>query len=148
MANIDVPQDEANRLIDAEKLYTGPDLIQYPGASSGVDLPCESINGPEEFQLSVFRGKIDLRKVSHNLRVRTSIILLRLEINASPHENPDGTKVSGTHLHVYQEGYHDAWAYELSDDDFPNTDDLRLTLRDFMDYSNITGPPNIEGDLF
>jgi hypothetical protein len=96
----------------------------------------------------VYRGRIVLQKATHNLRVRTAIPLLRLDLNAAPHRNPDGEKVGRTHLHVYREGYGDAWAYEVPDDAFGDLDDLVRTLNDFMTYCNITQQPAINPHLF
>ena len=148
MADVDIPQDEADELIAMEKQYTGPEAVDYPGPGASLQMQCESLDGAERFYLDVYRGRITLKKATHNLRVRTAIPLLRLDLNAAPHKNPDGEKIGRTHLHVYQEGYGDAWAYELPEGVFEDLDDLVRTLYDFMAYSNITEQPTVNRDLF
>jgi hypothetical protein len=54
-------------------------------------------------------------RITYHQRIFTSITLLRLDIDTKPHQNPDGKKISGTHLHVYRHGFGDGWAYELTD---------------------------------
>jgi hypothetical protein len=148
MAQVDIPQEEADDLIRMEKQYRGEPQRDYPGPGEKLQMECESPDGTEQFYLDVYRGRIALQKATHNLRVRTAIPLLRLDLNAAPHRNPDGEKVGRTHLHVYREGYGDAWAYEVPDDAFGDLDDLVRTLNDFMTYCNITQQPAINPHLF
>jgi len=148
MADAVIPQDEAEELIEIEKRYTGSDPVEYPGAGENLQMKCLSPDEAERFHLDVYRGRIELKKVCHNLRVRTAVPLLRLDLNGCPHRNPDGEKVEGTHLHVYKEGYGDAWAYEVPDEPFRGLDDLRRTLYDFMTYCNITQQPRVNPHLF
>lgn len=148
MADVDIPQEEADELIDMEKQYTGPDAVDYPGPGENLQMKCQSLDEAERFHLDVYRGRIALKKVSHNLRVRTAVPLLRLDLNAAPHRNPDGEKIGRTHLHVYREGYGDAWAHEVPEEPFEDLDDLVRTLQDFMTYSNITQQPTISPHLF
>lgn len=148
MADPDIPQDEAEYLIALEKQYEGPDNVDYPGQGETLQMKCESPDGSERFHVDVYRGRIDLKKVNHNMRVRTAVPLLRLDINASPHKNPDKTKVGRTHLHVYREGYGDSWAYELPEGEFENLDDLVATLYDFLDYCHVTRQPTVNWNLF
>ena len=154
MADIDIPQEEADDLIAMEKQYTGPDTVDYPGGGDKLKMKCESPDEAERFHLDIYRGRIELEKVHHNFRVRTAVPLLRLDLNASPHQNPDGEKVGRTHLHVYREGYGDAWAYEVPDDAFGNLENLEhpedfvRTLYDFMTYANITQQPTVNPRLF
>jgi hypothetical protein len=148
MANINIPQAEAEDLIDMEKLYTGKPQRSYPGPGENLQMKCESLDGAEMFHLDVYRGRIALTKATHNMRVRTAVPLLRLDLNAAPHRNPDGEKVGRTHLHVYREGYGDAWAYEVPQQEFGDLTDLMRTLTDFMTYCNITQQPSINPYLF
>lgn len=84
-------------------------------------------------------GIIALNKFT--LQTRYSIIpLVRLDINSPPHINPDGSKTSRNHIHIYREGYGDAWAYELSDMKFiSHTESLCFDnmLIQFCNYCNI-----------
>lgn len=151
MAEPNIPQQEAIALIQMEKVYQGEQAHDFPQPGVKLKMECESPDGSERFHLDVYRGTIDLRKVNHNFRARTSIPLLRLDVNTAPHRNPDGEKVGRTHLHIYREGYGDAWAYELSEV-FPHNmpslqlgdlTDLARTAKKFMTYCNITDQPTI-----
>ena len=52
------------------------------------------------------KTKISEYKCTYTVRDRnTNINLLRLDIGCPPHKNPDGTKIIGPHLHIYQEEY-------------------------------------------
>lgn len=59
----------------------------------------------ERFFLDLWRGSIKLTKYRFQNRGRKVVVLVRFELNAAPHTNPDGTRIGGTHLHVYREGY-------------------------------------------
>lgn len=61
----------------------------------------------------------------------TNIALLRIDKNF--HTNPDGTKLSDTHIHIYQEGYGDKWAYPLDNFDL---DDVHTSFLKFLDKIN------------
>lgn len=151
MADIILPQEDADALIQMEKECIGPPNHTFPQPGRKLKIECEPPDGSERFHLDVHRGSINLKKVNQNFRVRTSIVLLRLDVDASTHKNPDGEKIGRTHLHVYREGYGDAWAYEIPGplpEDVPTfrygdlADPMR-TLQDFMAYCNITNPPSI-----
>lgn len=148
MADVDIPQEEAAELIEMVKKYTGPDTVEYPGPGENLQMKCQSPDEAERFHLDVYRGRIALKKVSHNLRVRTAVPLLRLDLNAAPHRNPDGEKVGRAHIHVYREGSGDAWAYEVPNEPVADLDDLERSLQAFMTYSNITQQPTINPHLF
>jgi hypothetical protein len=61
----------------------------------------------ETFLLDVWRGRLRLTKLKLQNRVQTAVVLARLDVDGAPHTNPDGTRLSGTHLHLYREGYDD-----------------------------------------
>lgn len=113
-----------------KKCYTYP----YEG---DIEIPLVSADEKEEFILDIWRkGKIAL-KTKYQTRVHKTIVLVRLDLNGPPHRNPDGEEVGGTHIHIYQEGYGDKWAYPVEIQYFPNINDLWKTLYDFMEYCNI-----------
>jgi len=70
-------------------------------------------------------------------------ILLRLDVDGPPHQNPDGEEMPSPHLHVYREGYGDKWAVPVPAE-FTDTSDLVCTLRDFMKYCNVQECPSIQ----
>ena len=155
MSDITLPQEDADALIQMEKRCVGPSSYTFPQPGRTLEIECQPPDGSERFHLDIYRGSINLKKVSQNFRARTSIVLLRLDVDTAPHRNPDGEKIGRTHLHVYREGYGDSWAYEIPGtlpEDVPAlrlgdlTDRVR-TLRDFMRYCNIVDLPTINSVL-
>ena len=93
----------------------------------------------EKFLLDIWRGTYRLSKVRYQTRARGVIVLVRLDIDGSPHTNPDGTKLNGTHIHLYREGYEAKWAFPLDPDEFRNPKDILQSFEDFCKYCNIKG---------
>lgn len=98
----------------------------------------------EKFFLDIDRGgKIELgRKVKLQNRYYSNV-LVRLEINSSKHMNPDGKLLSGSHIHIYTEGYGDSWAFELKDFDKATFDEnvpFEENLTRFCEFCNIVLP--------
>ena len=151
MADIHLPQQEADTLLQVEKVYEGDPNRDYPNPGEKLVLESVSVDGADRFHVDVFRGAICLTKATHNLRVRKAIPLLRLDLDGRPHRNPDGQDVGRTHLHVYREGYGDAWAYALPGPvpeplpPFELTDysDLGGALDYFLVYCRITSRPTL-----
>jgi uncharacterized protein DUF6978 len=52
------------------------------------------------------------------------------------------------HLHLYREGYGDRWAVPLPAERFSDAGDPWLLLLEFMQFVNITVPPDIRRGLF
>mgnify|MGYP007057088419 CR=1 FL=1 len=52
MADVDIPQEEADELIAMEKRYTGPDTVDYPGGGEKLKMKGESPDGAERFDQS------------------------------------------------------------------------------------------------
>ncbi len=98
--------------------------------------------------LDINRGRINLDKVTYQNRARQVFPLVRLDLNGPPHRNPDGEEVACPHLHLYQEGFMDKWAFPVPTRSFRSLADLWQTLRDFMRYCNIVESPNIQRGLF
>lgn len=73
------------------------------------------INTQSDYLIDINRKRCIITRITFQNRVETSVVLLRLDIDTKPHRNPDGEIVGGTHLHIYQENYETAWAYELED---------------------------------
>jgi hypothetical protein len=61
--------------------------------------------------------------------------------DGAPHTNPDGTRLPGTHLHVYCKGYDDMGAQLFEPKRFPDTGDIGLAFEDFCAYCKILGLP-------
>ena len=108
----------------------------------------KSEDGRESFLVDVNRkGRIKVSKCTYQERYQVVDILLRLDIDGPPHDNPDGTTVPCPHLHIYKEGFADKWAYPVNQAEFANTSDLVTTLKDFLKYSKVKDIPPIQGAL-
>lgn len=148
MAELLISQAEADELIAMEKVRTDDEMYEYPGFGGKVIIPLVSRDQREDFMLDIERSRINLLKGKYQNRVRSAIILVRLDSGGSPHRNPDDSEIGCPHLHLYREGYGDKWAFPSSPGDFPHITDIWGSLFDFMRYCNIVKPPNIDRSLF
>jgi len=140
-------QPTIKRLLALEKLLENPAIIDFPAAGGKLQLDVRSVDGLEGFLIDVNRrGQIKITKCTYQERYNVIEILLRLDIDGPPHENPDGAEVPCPHLHIYREGFADKWAHPVPAD-FTNTLDLVLTLREFLQYCRIQNIPLINRPL-
>ena len=148
MADINLTQAEADALIAMEKHRVTEDRTDFPMGGESVVLPLQSADRREQFLLDLSRGRINLQKVKMQTRGRQVVVLVRLDLDGAPHRNPDGEEIPVPHLHVYLEGYGDRWARRVPTDRFRSVDDVWAAFEDFLQFCNITQPPNIEPGLF
>ena len=139
-------QTEANTLIAMRKSFVKPSTISVvPGAKQSHELVGQ--DPKERFLLDIWRGTLKLTKLKCQNRGRVVIVLVRLDLNGSPHTNPDGQRVPDTHLHIYREGFEDRWAYPVDPAEFSNVSNMRQALLDFCRRCNIDLPPATQGVL-
>ena len=148
MADINLTQAEADALIAMEKHRLTDERTDFPMGGESKVLPLQSADKREQFLLDLSRGRINLQKVKIQTRGRKVIVLVRLDLGGAPHRNPDGKDVPVPHLHIYREGYGDKWAIPVPANRFRTTDDLWMSFEDFLQFCNITKPPNIDPGLF
>lgn len=148
MSVIDLTQSEADRLISIEKHAIDEKPWNFPDLGGSISIPLISIDNRENFFLDISRGKINLKKGSYQNRALTCVPLVRIDFAGPPHMNPDGSEINCPHMHLYQEGYGDRWAYTIPKDKFNNVDNIWILLDDFMNYCNIVKQPNIVKGLF
>ena len=148
MAETTLTQAEADTLLAMEKHRVDETRHVFPTLGGSIEVPLISANKRENFLLDITRGRINLKKATYQNRVRTVVILARLDIDGPPHENPDGEEIPCPHLHTYREGYGDKWAVPAPGGAFPRTTNLWGSLEDFMAFCRITETPFIERDLF
>jgi hypothetical protein len=100
-------QAEADQLMKVSKHFIRPPaaITVPPGVDDTYELA--GPDGREVFLLDVWRGTLRLSKLKFQNRVRTAVILVRLDVDGAPHTNPDGSNLPGTHLHLFKEGYED-----------------------------------------
>jgi len=138
-------QSEADQFIQTVKHFVHPpaSISIPPGGDDTYELA-----GPddrERFLLDIWRGTLRLTKLKFQNRVRTIVVLVRLDVDGAPHTNPDGQRLSGTHLHVFKEGYDDRWAYPVDTGTFTLLSDPGATFQDFCSYCNVESPPPVQG---
>ncbi|MEW5874510.1 MAG: hypothetical protein AB1752_04935 [Candidatus Zixiibacteriota bacterium] len=148
MAEVIIPQADADALLAMEKRRENDDQYDYPGLGGAIAVPVVSMDKRERFTLDVRRGSIDLLKGTYQTRARHVVVLARLDFGGAPHRNPDDEEIASPHLHVYKEGYGTKWAIPLPKDKFPIPADLWHLLEDFFAFCNITSPPIIRRGLF
>ncbi len=103
----------------------------------------QSEDGHELFVFDVNRrGKIKLSKCTYQERYAVVEILVRLDLDGPPHQNPDGAEVPCPHLHVYREGFADKWAVPLPAGVFSDVSNLAVTLLEFFRYCNVRNIPD------
>jgi hypothetical protein len=141
---VELTQEIADELLAMEKEFVLPDAMNlHPGAKFVREL--RSSDGREQFLLDFYQGTVRVSKVTSNHRYARTIILARLDLNGSPHTNPDGQVIHGTHLHLYREGYGDKWAVTLDPTQFTTPSDPVTSLHDFLRFLNVRNPPPIQG---
>jgi hypothetical protein len=148
MADIDIPQAEADVLIAMEKHCTEKSNWPFPEPGARLSIGLTSPDKRENFVLDITRAQLKLTKATYQNRARQAIILMRLDLDGPTHRNPDDQEIPCPHLHVYREGYSDKWAIPAPIDRYPNAEDLPATLDAFMRHCNITVPPQIQRGLF
>jgi len=138
-------QTEADQFIQMVKHFVrAPASITIPpGADETYELA--SVDDRENFLLDVWRGTLRLTKLKFQNRVRTAIVLVRLDVDGAPHTNPDGQRLSGTHLHLFKEGYDDRWAYPVDSSMFTLLSDAGATFQEFCSFCKIESPPPVQG---
>ena len=108
-----------NELMSLDKCFTRPGKIKLPGQQERKVYDVKSSTTEDKFLFDYDRrGRFEL-KHKKQLRHGKDVCIIRLEINAPNHMNPDGNVLSRNHIHIYREGYDLSWAYELFDI-FPN----------------------------
>ena len=138
-------QAEADQFMQMAKHFVRPPatITIPPGPDDTYELA--GPNNRETFLLDVWRGTLRLSKLKYQNRVQTAVILVRLDVDGAPHTNPDGERLSGTHLHLFREGFDDKWAYPVDHAKFSMLSDHGTTLHDFCAFCNIEAPPPVQG---
>lgn len=134
--------EEFKRLMSMQK-HISDDKIVLPKAGEKADPICAvSDSSSDVFIIDIDRrGTISISKKKLQERHgNTQTKMIRLEIDAPPHTNPDGSKLSRNHIHIYSEKYGLAMAYDLDGFDetlFKDTANFYSLFLDFCKYCNI-----------
>lgn len=140
-------QEQANHLIAIEKIMKERATIRWPSLGGKIAVGLTSHDRAEEFVVNATRSYIKIGHLSLNARVKSVITLVRLEIDGSPHRNPDDIEMECPHIHLYREGYGTKWAFPLPDGVFTDLTNQVLTFQQFMAYFNVTDLPEVTAGL-
>ncbi|HXJ94430.1 MAG TPA: hypothetical protein VMT20_16410 [Terriglobia bacterium] len=97
MAEINLTQDEADKLMAMEKCAVDQKEWLFPAPGERIAIPLSSLDKRESFMLDVTRAQIKLTKATFQNRARVAIILMRLDLDGRPHTNPDGEEIPCPH---------------------------------------------------
>lgn len=73
------------------------------------NIPLYSLSG-DEFVFTLHSGCLNFGKYTIQNRLKSSNVLIRIDIGSKYHRNPDNTIISGPHVHIYHKGFDDKWA--------------------------------------
>lgn len=122
--NYKISTAEAIELINLLKKLYQEDAITLPKHGNKAEFIVNSISNNEKFIVNINHANINISKYS--LQGRTfdgNIPLLRLDITPNGvHQNHDGTKIYGNHLHIYSEKYGitDAIPFNIKNSNYKN----------------------------
>lgn len=145
MSNNKITQEEAERLLNMMK-KTLSENIDFPEKGEQIEFELSGDTKKDIFITKIYRGRINRKKYEIGARVKNNNILL-LELHISPgkvHPNPDGTKIIGSHWHIYTEEFERRFAYpaeNLESDKFVENTIL------FLDKFNVIEKPTINYQL-
>lgn len=143
-------------MLNEEKQFVTT-AIQFPRQTKEAQLQLISWNSRNRYILYINRKSNITTRYTLQNRIHDSFILLRLDLDTKPHRNPDGNKISGNHLHLFDRGdTSGSWAFELTDPElnilFPQFPFSKITksettqieqFRLFCTLCNIQTIPNI-----
>ena len=139
-------QEEVEKLYELIKIIK-EDVIQFPDYGQKGKYEAESKTTRDVFVFNIVRGsKIKPKKCSYQISLESNEILFRIDLDGSPHPNPDGEIIPCPHIHVYKyDGtpYIENWAFPLNEKLPTNPDDLAQVFIDFLKYNNVENIPII-----
>ena len=101
-------------ILNEEKRFVD-DHAEFPSLHEAIKLSGIGQVTQYEYLIDINRKYCQLNRITYHQRVFTNTTIIRFDSDTKPHQNPDGKKIDGTHIHVYRHGFGDSWAYELND---------------------------------
>ncbi len=148
-------QIEADLLLGMPKEFVGKvATIDFPKVQAfSVEYGLCGVGQPERFLLDLERGNRKRARLKFQTRARKIYILARIDIDGRPHRNPvdsphrPGERFTGTHIHLYREGFTDRVAYLPADlPEFavpPDSNDVSWLLA-FLRFCRVATIPAIQ----
>ena len=138
-------QAEADRMLNMIKCSLVKN-INFPSKGSSLEFDLVGESQKEIFTTKIYRGRINHLKYELGARIKKDGILL-LELHISPgkvHPNPDGTKIIGSHWHIYTEEYGRSFAFpaeDIASDNFVENSII------FLEKFNVVEKPTVNFQL-
>lgn len=134
-------QAEAERLLAMLKKSV-LESITFPEKGSSIEFDLTGETKSDVFVTKIYRGKISKEKYEIGARIKkNNILLLELHINRNKvHPNPDGTKIYGSHWHIYTEEFGRRFAFQA--EDIESDAFVENTIL-FLDKFNVIQKPTI-----
>ena len=144
-----LPQQVADTLLKLDKFCVDPEkLWYYPRPGSTIEVPLKSADGRELFSLDIEKHRVTLSKFKVQSRARKTLVLARLDFGGPPHQNPDGKRIDGSHLHLYNEEYGDKVAVPLSElPEFCKAAGMEDLIDRFMTFCHIIERPKFQKEV-
>lgn len=138
-------QEEADNLLNMIKNSLADDII-FPEKGHSIEFDAKGTSKKDIFTIRIYRGRINHKKYEIGARIKKNgVLLLELHINpGKPHQNPDGTKLVGSHWHIYTEEYYRSLAFPA--DDIQSDKFVDNTIL-FLEKFNVIQKPNIHYQL-
>lgn len=155
MANFLLQQD-ADFFFSMEKFPVEVKEFQFPSSGQKLSIDFVSSDKREKFLFDIYRGSINISKITYQNRVRKAFILRRLDLDGPKHINPEtdtvpfsflepynGKEVPTPHLHIYVEGYGEKWAIPANVVFKMENNDIFEMMELFFRYCNVKQFPHI-----
>jgi len=147
-------QRQADDLISIGKVLA-VDTFILPIPGDTLTMSAQTVDGREQFQLDVARGRRNPDKWKMQLRYRNIDILARIDMGGPAPTNPkkapthalsqyEGQSMPTPHLQQYVEGFGDTWAIPIPPE-FTELGDPIVTWTQFLVYCNVTVVPATQG---
>lgn len=145
MGGYTLTQADAEELLKLAKRSL-VNTIEFPESGKTIEFDVVGNTNNTVFSVLIFRGRISLTKYNIGARIKKNgILLLELHINPSNiHYNPDGSKLTGAHWHIYTEKYGRQLAIPAENMEDENY--IKNTIA-FLDKFNVIDQPNVQCTL-
>jgi hypothetical protein len=121
--------------------------LTHPSNGDKLKLHLKNSLNQDNFELNISTHSIRIEKTNYHLQENRILPLLRLEVFATPHKNPNGEKISENHLHIYKEGFEDRWAYPV-DHILKHSRDRIIIFQSLLDTINLQSKLTVDKDIF
>lgn len=119
VSHMSLDQSEADRLLAMPKVFAAEvAVVDFPNVQAfEVEYPLSGVGNREQFSLDLERGNRKRARLKFQTRSRKIYIIARVDIEGRPHRNPvdaihrPNERLTGTHIHLYREGFADRVAY-------------------------------------